>query len=135
MRTPEDTLKRYLAEMNKWERECADRDERCRSGELTYEESAQIGKDAYRSIFQSYCSPTSASPRGFFYDTPPDCDPEREVITATSTLSPGLVEVRTKQEYGARKDQIYRVALENGEWKLVDKRIVLHRGDTLETPL
>lgn len=134
MTEPRAVLLNFMREMHGWEKECARRTEQCIAGNMDFDEAMKIGAAEYTSIFERHCSPTRAIPRDFFFTEPPDYDPVREIIVSECE-QPGLVEIRTQQNYGHAKTHLFRLALEGSAWKLVDKRIVLENGESLDASL
>jgi len=124
-----------MKEMNDWERRCVLRDQECVAGKRYFEEAAQLASAEYMDIFNRYCSTKKGIPRGLFYDNPPDYDPNGEAIVNIKPLSPELLEIQTQQHYSHRKRHIFRLALENGEWRLFEKQIITENGELLEASL
>jgi hypothetical protein len=124
-----------MKEMHAWETRCLLREGQCVSGQLAFDEAEKIGMDEYRQIFKAYCSTTKAVPRDFHYTEPPDYNAEGQTIISIRDLSPTLVEIQTQQNYSHRKRHAYRLAIEEGEWKLVERFILLSTGEMLETDL
>lgn len=131
MMEPEQVLMKYLGEMGAWETTCARLDANRIAGQIDFADGMRIGMEKYRPIFETYCSKTRAMPReSLAYSTPLN-DPEAEKIVVTTILSPSLVEIRTQQISGHRKQQLYRLVLEENQWKLFERFIVAADGELI----
>lgn len=136
MHEPDVVLRDFMREMNSWEKRCAVRLEECIAGKLDFDEAESIGSSEYlQIIFSRYCSTSKAQPRDFHFTEPPDYDPEGEGIVTTKVLSQSLVELFTHQNYGHRKRHIFRLVLENKEWKIIERKILLDNGDSIDASI
>jgi len=102
---------------------------------MTFDEATEVGQAEYMAIYHRYCSGPKGQPRDFFYTEPPDYDPDREVIRKVLNESPDLVEIHTQQEYGHQKRHVFRLVLENGEWRLIDRQILIDNGKMIASTL
>jgi hypothetical protein len=134
MLTPRCVLFAFMKEMNMWERQSACREHECDAGKMDYDKAATLGTSEYMDIFTKYCS-SAAIPREYFFTEPPDYDPVGEVVLGEHELSAGLIEILTQQSYNHRKKHIFRMAFENGEWKIIERKIVLDTNEVLDTSL
>lgn len=134
MLLPRSVLLGYMKDMNEWEKKCAYREHQCDQGELDYNTAAERGSAEYMKIFAKYCS-REAMPRDYFFTEPPDYDPEGETIVNEFEVRPGLVEIRTQQDFSHRKKHVFRIVLENGEWKIIERKILLDTNEILDTSL
>src|ERR1700730_1099986 len=114
MMSPRSVLLAYMKDMNEWELACAHREHECDAGRMDYRVAATLGTSEYMAIFGKYGSCTAA-PREYHFTEPPDYDPIGETIISENEQRPGIVEIRTQQNYSHRKMHIFRMALEHGE--------------------
>ena len=133
MSSPNDTLCSFMKEMNEWEKKCAAKD--LKYGDENFKNVAQEAMKDYNRIFSRYCSKTNGTPRTFFYSNPPDYDPDGEVIVTIKYVSCSLVEIQTQQNYGWQEKRLYRLALEEGQWKLFEKQILTDDGEVIHASL
>lgn len=131
---PDKVLRRYLIEKCAWEAECARLDGERIAGRMDVSECDQIAVDKYRPIFARFCSEARALPRQsvIAYTTPLD-DPEAEKTIATRMLS--VAEIETQQVAGHRKRHLYRLVLEEGQWRLFEKFIIATDGEMIQDEL
>lgn len=122
---PDEVLMAFIREMNAWELRCSARKKKCVL-EASFEVSKATGIREYAEIFERYCSPSRALPRGYCYSEPPDYDPDAEVILSTVEIGPGLVEIRSENRV-FREKHIFLLCLEDGRWRLVSKKIEINR--------
>lgn len=135
MQTPAEVLFGFIKEMNLWERRCAARDPEPNSGLDRFEEAFCVGEGEYRLIFEKFCSPSKGTARDFFYSEPPDYDPDGESVMSIRQISPTLAEIQTLQNSGHRRRHLYRLALEDGQWRLFEKWIIYKDGELLHASL
>ena len=133
MESPQAILHAFMQDMNAWEQRSANRTELCIAGMMDFSEADELIASEYAEIFRKWCSVTRGKPRdGMCYSVPPDYDPEGETIVEIRENPPDLVEIETQQNYLHRKRQVYGLVLENGQWRLYEKKVVLHNGELLE---
>jgi hypothetical protein len=135
MTSSKNVLLAFAKEMNAWEKRCASREGECLSGEMTFERANLIAFSEYMQIYNRYCSRTRGTPRDLHWTEPPDYDPEHEEILSAKEGENGLAEIETQQHHGHRKRHLFKLALENGEWKLFQKGIVMDDGEVLNSQL
>ena len=133
MSSPSDTLLDFMREMHDWEIKCYLRSERSLSEGTPYEQIVATGMSEYMDIFGRHCSSKRGVPRDFYYDHPPDYDPTGEEITAKHE-SLDFAEVYTRQQYGYRKQHLYRLCRED-KWRIYEKTIILDTGEILVVDL
>jgi hypothetical protein len=102
---------------------------------MSFDEAKAIGEAEYLEIFRRYCSLTHAVPREFHYSSPPDYDAHGEEIVDQKNLFPDIVEILTQQHYSHKKRHRYRLGNVSGEWRLLEKTILLSTGEELVTAL
>jgi|SRR6516225_1498721 hypothetical protein len=133
--TPEDVLVNYIKEMNLWEHECAQRDQNASEGHISHDAAAKEGMKKLQPILDKYCSQRNEEPREFDYSIPPSYDPENEKVVEKKELSAVVVEIRTEEGHRHRDRYIYRLAIENGEWKICEKYLLAHDGELVPANL
>lgn len=134
MRSPQETLLKFMRRMNKWEKTCLERQKLFEDGQVAFEEVAAAGEAEFRRIFDRYCA-RSAIPRSYCFSDPPEYDSQNEEILYIVHESDDFVTIETLQHYGFRERHLYRLTVQDGEWRIVDKQIILDSGELLADTL
>jgi len=121
--------------MGAWEAECARLDSERIAGKIEFLETVRIAMEAYQHVFEKYCSKTRAIRRESLTYSTPLYEPENEEVTDVIFVSPDVANIHTQQLSGHRKHQLYRLVLEEGHWKLLERLIVMEDGVTVSEEL
>lgn len=124
---PEDVLRAFWEEMNKWELEAARSYSRSRSNG-TLEEWDEQMRTTWKPIFQKYCT-TKKRVYGECrtIGTPFHYDPNMENILEVTYTSPKRVLIKTrrvekvKKEFIVTGEYFYALLVQHGKW-LIDNR-------------
>ena len=129
-----NTVLRFYVKMNKWEVECALREEKCDNNLLDYDESRNIAMDQYRLIFDDHCS-EKATPRDYHFSMPPEYDPDQMIIERIETGTLNSKNVFIQNTSGLKGRFVFRLRLEQNSWKILEKCYIGHDGKLIEANL
>lgn len=124
----------FMKEMREWELKCAKREHDCDEGKMDYHTAVTLAHSDYIEIFSTYCS-RNAAPREYYFTEPPDYDSEREVIVEEIEIRPGTIHIRTQQSYSHNKSHLFTIVLEDGGWRVLERKVVLDNGELLDSSL
>jgi len=132
---PEEALFGYLASMAEWESKCRDLYRERKAGRIEVSESMRAAMAIYNPIFEKYCSISKAVKReSLSFSSPPQYDVSSETIIAVNIIGIAVVEIRTNHATHD-KQFVYRLTLENGEWRLFEKFVIGSAGQLMRDEL
>ena len=117
-RTPEQTLRGFIAAMNQWEKECNRIFKKAADNVPVHE----FNQDSMRAVFDDFCTPKERKyGRLGSFSTPPEYNPRNQKIVQVRQVTARRVEIDTKESTNMKRDLTY-VLLKTKDGWLIDNR-------------